>query len=227
MKLYCFIIFSYLWCGYYLNYMQRNYKSVSNESAFLPSGLSDSPLSAETSLFNIMKTKAIPGFPNYYISDEGDVFSDMTGKWIKLKHDINWSGYHRVSIRYNGTTIRKSVHRLVAEAFVPNPYNLLEVDHIDFNRGNNKSTNLMWLSRLDNQRHSILHGRRDHLLGENHHKAVLTESDVRQIRNLYVPYKFTTTKLAKMFGVNHKTIVNIVLNRTWKHILYEKNNRNT
>ena len=198
--------------------MQRNYKSASKESAFIPLGLSDEPLSAEVSLFNAMETKQIPGFPDYYVSETGEVFSGATGKWITLTPDVNWAGYHRVTLHRSGGKHRRTVHRLVAQLFIPNPKKYREVNHKNFNRGDNSAANLEWTSRLLNQRCSIEAGRRNHLLCEGHHFAKLTKSDVRRIRELYIPWKFPPQKLADMFGTSRKNIEAIVKRKTWKSI---------
>jgi len=55
--------------------------------------------------------------------------------------------------------------------------------------------------------------------GENHHKAKLTESDVRLIREMYSTGKFTRYALAKKFGVCRGTVHFIVIGKTWKHSL--------
>lgn len=213
------ILFLYLWCGYYLTHMQRNYKSASKESAFTSQKeLSDSPLSAEATLFNIMESKEIYSFKNYYVFENGDILSEASGKWRKLKHDINWAGYHRVTLHKNGKKYKRSVHRLVAQAFILNPENLPEINHLDFNRSNNNASNLEWSSRLLNQHCSIDAGRRNHLLCEGHHFAKLTKADVLQIRKLHVPWKFPPQKLADMYGTSRKNIEAIVKRKTWKSI---------
>lgn len=104
------------------------------------------------------------GNPKYQVSNFGRVRScDMKiknsigcfiikgkiRKQTKRKED----GRMFVTLRANGKTFCKRVHRLVAEAFLPNPNNLPEVNHIDENPENNVVTNLEWSSRLDNQRH--------------------------------------------------------------------------
>ena len=81
-----------------------------------------------------MKIKRIQGFENYYVSDKGDVFSlityNNTSKKIKkLKQYKNWKGYLRIILYKDKTPYNLSVHRLVAEAFLPNPQRKPEVNH--------------------------------------------------------------------------------------------------
>lgn len=77
----------------------------------------------------------------------------------------NGAGYLSVLVGYkrNGkgkqVGMRKYVHRLVAEAFIPNPENLPQVNHKDFDKSNNNSDNLEWVSRADNIQHSHDNGR--------------------------------------------------------------------
>lgn len=72
----------------------------------------------------------IPGYEGLYaITSCGKVWSHRNKKF--LKPDINGRGYHRVVLSKNGETKRFLVHRLVAEAYIPNPNNYDTVDHID------------------------------------------------------------------------------------------------
>ena len=84
----------------------------------------------------------------YLISDKGDIKRD--GKI--LKHLLA-RGYHYISLSIDGKMIRKSVHRLVAKLFIPNPLNKPEVNHIDGNKDNNNKDNLEWVTPSENQRH--------------------------------------------------------------------------
>ena len=70
------------------------------------------------------------------------------------KHSINKDGYPVVSIETEKGWRNPTVHRLIALAFVPNPDNLPEVDHINFDRMDYSIVNLRWISHADNIRHS-------------------------------------------------------------------------
>ena len=63
-------------------------------------------------------------------------------------------GYKAVMFHINGKAKCAKVHRLVAEAFIPNPDNLPEVNHKDGNKGNNHVSNLEWCTRSHNVKHS-------------------------------------------------------------------------
>ena len=99
----------------------------------------------------------IKGFTGYYISKDRTVVStrvDRDGKlMIPAKHWRN--GYWGLGIRTaDGKRVNKLVHRLVAEAFIPNIENLPQVNHIDGNKDNNSVDNLEWCTHTENQRHA-------------------------------------------------------------------------
>lgn len=96
----------------------------------------------------------IAGYSNYYVTDGGVVFSRWCGIDDPLVPRINNSGYHRVRISDDDAKLHeKLVHRLVAEAFIPNPEGLPEVNHIDRDKSNNSVNNLEWCSHLENMQH--------------------------------------------------------------------------
>lgn len=103
--------------------------------------------------------KPIIGFEDYGISQEGDVFSYKTNKKLKLQKMSN--GYFFVSLRKNGKTFQKSIHRLVAETFIANKDNLPCVDHIDGTRTNNNVSNLRWCTHKQNLNYPIAVKRRE------------------------------------------------------------------
>lgn len=68
------------------------------------------------------------------------------------KYGKNHAQYYVVNLCKGGKPYHKQVHRLVAEAFIPNPENFDTVDHIDCNGLNNCVINLRWMSREDNNK---------------------------------------------------------------------------
>lgn len=84
----------------------------------------------------------------YDISTLGRIRNNKTNHIIKP--DKEEKGYRRLSIKVNGKKKHYAVHRLVAIAFIPNPNNLPQVDHIDGDNTNNKVSNLRWCSNKQN-----------------------------------------------------------------------------
>lgn len=90
-----------------------------------------------------MEWKKIDRNNNYSISRNGVVKNDNTNT-IKKSHINKKSGYKIVDLWENNKAEKVPIHRLVAEAFIPNPENKPTVDHIDGNRLNNDIKNLRW-----------------------------------------------------------------------------------
>lgn len=80
---------------------------------------------------------------NYSINENGEVRNDAKGTLIK-PHINKKTGYKYVSLWIGGKEKRHTIHRLLAEAFIPNPQNKPTVDHKDGNRQNNSLDNLRW-----------------------------------------------------------------------------------
>lgn len=98
--------------------------------------------------------KPIKGYESRYaVSSKGKVMNLETGRI--LKNRINTHGYAIVGL-FNGNGKRKKimVHRLIAEAFIPNPLGLPQINHLDEDKTNNNVTNLEWCTASQNTRHS-------------------------------------------------------------------------
>jgi hypothetical protein len=110
---------------------------------------------------NIEFWKDIPEYEGHYqVSSFGNVRSLNTGKNLspnKMNH-----GYTCVHLYKNGRKTRKvkTIHQLVATAFIPNPQELREVNHKNFIKHDNRLDNLEWVSRQQNVRHALDAGRR-------------------------------------------------------------------
>lgn len=98
--------------------------------------------------------KVIPGYEGLYeVSDQGRVKSlnfHRTGKTKLLKPQNNGTGYLQVRLYKDGKSKLMYVHRLVAEAFIPNPQGLETVNHKDEDKTNNAASNLEWMTNKDN-----------------------------------------------------------------------------
>ena len=155
--------------------------------------------------------KDIPAFSGRYeVSDTGEIRNVKT-KLVR-KARVNKFGYLQMNFPKNdgsGQSITKAIHRLVAEAFIPNPLNLPEVNHKDGNKLNNAVGNLEWVTVSDNQKHAFLLGLSYVYRGSDHINAKLTEEDVNEIK---IRYKKNVSfqKLADEYGVSPTTIRRVI-----------------
>lgn len=94
--------------------------------------------------------KRIPNFEDYAITDDGKVISYKFKEPRVMKTWYQNSGYENIKLCKENQTYHFLIHRLVAEAFIPNPNNLPEVNHKNKNRQDNRVENLEWCSRKDN-----------------------------------------------------------------------------
>lgn len=103
----------------------------------------------------------------YRVSDQGRVYSVKRGKTLHPRR--RQFGYVDVTLSKDGNVTHHLVHRLVALAFIPNPDNKPQVNHMDGNRWNDRAENLEWVTASENQRHRF-----DVLLrGTRREKAVI------------------------------------------------------
>lgn len=104
----------------------------------------------------------VPGFPNYYVTRDGQLFKD--GKPCKLYFH---KGYLRTMIHYKGKKKNIKIHRLVAEIYIPNPENKPLVRHLNDDRFDNRVENLAWGTDLDNRNDALRNGKITDLKGKN------------------------------------------------------------
>ncbi len=97
--------------------------------------------------------KVVEGYSSYMVSDKGRVYSNISCKLLSTY--VVGGRYTQVKL-YTGTkNTSLSVHRLVAKAFIPNPNDLPEINHIDEVKTNNHISNLEWCDRFHNAAHSF------------------------------------------------------------------------
>lgn len=102
----------------------------------------------------------IPNFPKYEVSDTGLIRNKKNKKILAMSKSKKFTTYLRVTLFKDGVRYYKQLHRLVAEAFISNPENKPQVDHIDGNGENNHVNNLQWVSPSENIRKSFTANRK-------------------------------------------------------------------
>lgn len=143
----------------------------------------------------------IVGFPCYMVSTEGRVKNLFSG--VILKPQNNGNGYLKVSLRCEGKTYQRYIHRLVAEHFCPCAHSAyIEVDHLDRDKTNNCADNLRWVTPSENQsnyagksRYTIPRGR----------MRLLTDSDKVSILELHNKGK-STVEIGRELGIKRQTV---------------------
>ena len=156
--------------------------------------------------------KDIEGFEGLYqVSSLGKVKSlnfNHTKKEKILKHGSSKEGYLRVNLCKEGKVTTHTVHRLVAQAFIPNPDNKSQVNHKDEDKTNNKVENLEWVTNKEN----INYGTR-------------IERCSKPIYGINVKtnekIEFSSTREAGRSGFNQGNIVNCLKGRRKSHKGYK------
>lgn len=138
----------------------------------------------------------------------------IIGKILKQQHVT--SGYLKVALCKDGKEKTQLVHILVAKHFIPNLLNKKEVNHIDFDKENNRASNLEWATSKENKEHSVRHG--VNARGIRHSQAKLTEEQVLEIRRKKEPWVYTIGMICKDYGISKDTVKRIMNRKLWKHI---------
>ena len=157
-------------------------------------------------------------FPGYYINRDGVVIG-MKGH--PLTHSPNVDGYPVVYMRRDGKNCCVRVHRQLAKTFIPNPYDLPVVNHIDGDKTNHKLENLEWTTVQGNVTHAI-----DVLGIDKKGAALITEELVHLIcKDLEKGVK--QKDIYSKFGVSQSIVSRIRTGKTWPEIgaLYNINAR--
>lgn len=96
----------------------------------------------------------VQGYEDYQISTEGNIISMKKQRYLKPLS--NGKGYLMIGLYKDGKRKAHKIHRLVAQAFIPNPDGLLEINHKDENKYNNTVSNLEWCDRRYNANYGTI-----------------------------------------------------------------------
>lgn len=123
----------------------------------------------------------------YKITSDGRIYSEYLNDFLKTFYSKG--GYVRVKLNFGDRSKKFMVHRLVAMAFIENPNNKPQVDHIDRDRTNNNASNLQWVSAKENSNLAVERGSRDTML------YVFTNTETGEVLNFSNRHK-----MLKHFG---------------------------
>lgn len=143
------------------------------------------------------------------------VLSLLTNHWYPKKERIikpevtkKGLGYYRVQLCKNDSIEKALVHRLVAQAFIPNPKNKPQVNHIDGNKLNNHISNLEWTTVSENAQHAIVTGLKNPKLASTY-----ISEDIRElVRSEYIKGSkdFGCVSLAAKYKIGKQSVINII-----------------
>lgn len=123
--------------------------------------------------------------------------------------------YVPLAIKIKGESVRKDVHRVVAETFIPNPLNKREVNHINGNKHFNWVGNLEWVTRQENADHAVANGLMR--VGENGQSATHTEEEAHQVCKL-AEQGLGHKKIAEQLNVDDHFVIGIMYRGEWRHV---------
>lgn len=155
--------------------------------------------------------KLIPGYEPYEISRCGKL--RLKGKILTTPSMKN--GYRRKYLKALKRNLL--IHRAIALAFISNPNNLLEVNHIDGNKSNNNISNLEWVSRSQNAKHAFINGLMKDQNGEAGPRAILKNVDIKIIREA-CQHGFTQREIANYYRMHQSNVSLINRKINWVNV---------
>ena len=139
----------------------------------------------------------------------------VTRKGFPLKPMLNQGGYLKVTMHKRGKVNTEVVHRLVAEAFIPNNKHLPQVNHKDGDKSNNAVSNLEWCTSLENMHHAAQKGLRNNALeyAKSKRKAVIATNIETGEESFYE----SIHAAEKIFGNHVTNVLSGLRNKTTGH----------
>jgi len=160
----------------------------------------------------VAEWRKIPSIPGYLVSDEGQVRHEFGSADRKLQHTK--TGYVFCSFRVSGKNCFRSVHSLVAEAFIGPRPDGQQVRHLDGDGVNNRRGNLAYGTAKDNAADREFHGTTAR--GDRSGTTKLPDVQVEELKRIYAAKGTSQYRLADLFGISQAQVNNIVLGKQRK-----------
>ena len=167
----------------------------------------------------------VPKFKNYLASNLGRVWNRNHGRYIT--GSIQEYGYIQICLYRNDKRYFFRLHNLIASLFIEKPTSneVLEPNHKDGNKLNNKVINLEWLTHSENMIHASNNNLFPDRKGEKSRSHILKETEAREIKTVLNKARIRSRKhtniiveLAKTYSVSYSAIYDIKRGKSWKHI---------
>jgi len=150
----------------------------------------------------------------YSVSNLGRVKNTKSGRILKF-YSTRFN-YNACKLSHGDYPKNFRAHRLVAQAFIPNPENKPCVNHIDNDPKNNTVSNLEWVTHRENTQHSLKQGRMRRTPYINYFRAKLTNDDVLEIRKLIPLLEYK--EIAKRYNISISQISHIKTGKRWSFL---------
>jgi NUMOD4 motif len=169
----------------------------------------------------IEEWRTIEGFEKYQVSNLGKVKSFVgcrEGKILSSHNDPDKYVFVGLCNDNNAKATTISVHKLVANAFIPNPNGYKYNNHKNGKKSDNSVDNIEWCTQSHNVKHGYDALGRESVKGELVGSAKLTNDEVIKIYDLVWHSDLTIFEICKMFNVKESTVFSIKVGRTWSHL---------
>lgn len=163
-------------------------------------------------LYEVSNYGRIRGYVNRDSSIQGKKIGNIK------RPTLNKAGYLTIMLWKGNFPRCVKVHRLVAEAFIPNPENKRTVNHKNGIKTDNSLPNLEWATHKENHKHAVENGLYpESKTGEDYHSSKLTNQDVIEIRILN-ENGFRHETIGRVFNIHINTVSLVVTRKIWNHV---------